>query len=73
MKYTNFYNSKSSTSSNSSVATVSAGSAASNGSYDIKVSQIAKGEMQVVNVKGKDIQLTAGEHEFYTYDDKGVK
>ncbi|HLR42056.1 MAG TPA: flagellar cap protein FliD N-terminal domain-containing protein, partial [Pseudogracilibacillus sp.] len=37
MKYTKFYNSKSTTSSNSSVATATAGSGASNGSYDINV------------------------------------
>src|SRR5699024_8712857 len=73
MKYTSFYHSKSSTSSKNSVATATAGPAASNGSYDIHVTTLAKGEMQVFDIANKNLDLQAGNYEFYTYDKDGEK
>lgn len=80
MKYTSFYNSKSTTSSNNSVATATAGSGASNGSYDINVETLAKGEMQVSEyIGGKKFKASAelandeNGHHFSVYDKYGEK
>src|SRR5699024_10216385 len=72
MKYTKFYNSKSTTSSNSSVTTATAGSGDSNGSYDINLSKLAKGEMQIATVN-EEVSIEAGTYNFFTYNADGTE
>src|SRR5699024_2665425 len=72
MKYTKFYNSKSTTSSNSSVATATAGTGASNGSNDINVKQLATDQMQIATVNEAD-SIEAATYTFFTYNSDGTE
>lgn len=74
MKYSQFYNSKKTSSAHATVATATASSSASNGAYELEVTALAKGEMQIVKLNKADMPaITAGEHSFFTYDEKGKK
>lgn len=72
MKYSSTYKPKSAVSSNESAVTATATSSASNGSYEIKVSQLATSAISVSDAKlEKDITFTEGTHRFKTFDETG--
>lgn len=74
MKLTRTYNPKSTTSSQESAVTASAASTATNGSYEISVSQLATNEMQIsgiLNFGLKDELGIEGTFDFYTYNESG--
>jgi len=76
MKLSRTYNPKSTTSSQEKAVTATASSSASNGTYDIQVTQIATRAMRVggsidLDLNSKMTESMAGEYEFVTYDNDG--
>lgn len=74
MKYSTTYKPKAASSSNSDAITATATSNATNGSYEIKVDQLATNAINVSQeVVGKDVDLSGfiGDHLFSTYDKDG--
>src|SRR5690625_1993363 len=74
MKYSTTYKPKAASSSNSDAITATATSNATNGSYEIKVDQLATNAINVSQeVVGKDVDLSVfiGDHLFSTYDKDG--
>jgi len=72
MKLSSTYKPKTATSSQENAVTATATSSAANGSYEISVSQLASNAINVSTEKvAKDIEIPAGEHEFFTYDEDG--
>lgn len=74
MKMSKTYKPKSASSSNESAVTASATSSASNGSYEISVSQLASSAINVGKSEvDSDVTFTEGTHTFHTYDEDGEK
>src|SRR5690625_3596414 len=76
MKMTRTYNPKTATSSQSSAVTATAATSVSNGTYDIKVTQLATRAMNVgesinLDLKSEMTEEQAGTYTFSTYDESG--
>ncbi len=73
MKYSTTYKPKAATSSNSDAITATATSNATNGSYEIKVDQLATNAINVGEKKAREeIQVQSGTHVFYTFNEDGT-
>jgi len=78
MKLSRTYNPKTATSSNESAVTATASSSTTNGSYNIRVDQLAKsamnfGEALDSNIADIDLSDYVGEHTFHTFDENGTR
>lgn len=74
MKLSKTYKPKAASSSNESAVTATATSSASNGSYEISVSQLASSAINVGESEADtDMSQYVGEHTFHTYDENGEK
>lgn len=73
LKLSRTYNPKIASSSQERAVRATASSTATNGSYEIAVSQLARNEMRVSKELGEDFDITnyQGTHTFNTYDENG--
>lgn len=76
MKYSKTYKSKSTSTSDDGAVSATANSGASEGTYNIKVDQLATNEMHAGDrdsIDGANFSAEAGTHEFSMYDEDGEK
>ena len=74
MKYSTTYKPKTASSSNSDAVTATASSNATNGSYEIKVSQLATSAINVGEKKAREeFTFEKGTHIFHTFNEDGSK